>query len=84
MFPMPTALYLDGWRSFFYSNESDTRLHVHAIKGDSECKFWLYPDQYVIEEDFEHNLTPRSRREIRRILYRHFDEVCAAWRNQFG
>jgi len=81
---MPTVLVLDGWRACFYSNESDGQMHVYASKGDAECKFWLYPDQYVIEEDFEHNLTPRARREIRRILYRHLDEVVAAWRNMYG
>lgn len=58
-------------------------MHVHARKGAAECKFWLHPDQFVLEEDLEHNLTPRLRREIRRILYTHFDEVCAAWRDQF-
>jgi Domain of unknown function (DUF4160) len=81
---MPTVMVLDGWRACFYSNETDSQMHVHVIKADSECKFWLYPDQYVIEEDYEHNLQPRLRREIRRLLYRHFDEIVAAWRQQFG
>ena len=37
-------------------------MHVHAVKGDAECKFWLYPDRFDVEEAFEFNLTPRLRR----------------------
>ncbi len=59
-------------------------MHVHARKGDAECKFWLYPDRFEIEEDFEYGLTPRLRREIRRVIYQHFDEICLAWQERFG
>ncbi len=81
---MPTVLVVQGWRTFFHSNEGDQPIHVHAVKSDAECMFWLYPDQFVIEEEFEHNLRPRLRREIRRIVYQHFDEICEAWREHFG
>jgi len=33
---------------------------------------------------FEWNLTPRLRREIRRIIFEHFDQIVAAWREHFG
>lgn len=81
---MPTALIMLGWRTYFHSNEGDEPMHVYARKGNAECKFWLHADQYVAEEDMEFNLTPRLRREIRRIVYTHFDEIAAAWRENFG
>jgi hypothetical protein len=47
---MPTILLVRGWRLFFYSNEGNEPLHVHARKGDSECKFWLNAEIYEVEE----------------------------------
>lgn len=81
---MPTVLQLQGWRCYFNSNEGHEAVHVYAQKGQSEAKYWLHPEQFVIEEDFEHNLTPRSRRDIRRIVYMHMDELMAAWTENFG
>jgi hypothetical protein len=79
---MPTILFVLGWRFFFYSNEGNEPMHVHAQKGDAECKFWLHPDEFEIEEDFDYGLTPRLRREVRRIIYEHFDEICLAWQQR--
>ncbi len=46
---MPTILYVQGRRFHFYSNEGNEPMHVHAVKGDAECKYWLLPDSI-----FEH------------------------------
>ena len=50
---MPTILFVLGWRLFFYSNEGNEPMHIHARKGEAECKFWLFPDGFEIEEAFE-------------------------------
>ena len=81
---MPTILYVQGWRFYFYSNEGNEPMHVHAVKGDAECKFWLHADRFDITEEFEHNLTPRLRREVRQIVFAHFDQIIVAWREHFG
>ena len=77
---MPTILLVQGWRLFFYSNEGNEPLHVHARKGDCECKFWLNSDIYEIEEDWSYNLTPRLRREVRKIIFDHFELIAEEWR----
>jgi Domain of unknown function (DUF4160) len=81
---MPTILRLKGWRVFFYSDEGNEPLHVHARKGDAECKFWLHPELFEIEEVWSHNLNPRLRREIRKIIYENFDVIAEAWARHFG
>jgi len=81
---MPTILFVQGWRFFFYSNEGREPIHVHAVKGDAQCKYWLAPDRFDIVEEFEFNCTPRLRREVRQIIFEHFDLICAAWRERFG
>ena len=48
---MPTILYVQGWRFFFYSNEGSEPMHVHAVKGEAECKYWMHPDRFDITED---------------------------------
>ena len=80
---MPTIIQILGWRLFFYSNEGKEPIHVHAEKADMECKFWLLTDEYEIREEFEFNLTPAARREVKRIIYQHFDLIVDEWNNHF-
>ena len=80
---MPTVLLSLGWRLHFYSNDRNEPIHIHAVKGDAECKYWLYPDEFRVEPAMEYNLTPRLRREVRRIIYDHFDELARAWEARF-
>jgi len=76
---MPTILVVRGWRVFFYSNEGSEPVHVHARKGGAECKIWLHRETYDIEEAWSHALTPRLRREIRKIVFEHFDLILEEW-----
>ena len=69
---------------FFYSNEGNEPMHVHARKGDTECKFWMLPETYNVEEAWSHGLTPRLRREIRKVLFDHFDIIAEEWNRSFG
>ena len=48
---MPTVLVVQGWRFFFYANEGNEPMHVHAVKGDAECKYWLDAIRFDIEEE---------------------------------
>ena len=40
---MPTILFLNGFRFFFYSNENNEPAHIHVRKGNGEGKIWLEP-----------------------------------------
>jgi hypothetical protein len=81
---MPTVLMVLGWRLFFYTNKNDEPPHVHVRKAETECKFWLKPDLYEIEEVWSSNLTPRLRREVRKIIFTHFDLIMEEWEKTFG
>lgn len=81
---MPTILFIYGWRLFFYSNEGNEPIHVHAEKAEMECKYWIVVDEVEIREEFAYNLTPPARREIRKIIYQHFDLIVEAWNNNFN
>jgi Ni,Fe-hydrogenase maturation factor len=81
---MPTALYIFGWRLFFYSNENLEPIHIHAEKGDMECKFWILVDEVEIREEFSYNLTPAAKKEIKKIIYQHFDLIVDCWNTHFN
>jgi len=76
---MPTVLYIVGWRLFFYSDEREEPIHIHARKAETACKFWLNPELFEIEEAWSFNMTPRLRREIRRIIFEHFELIVTEW-----
>jgi hypothetical protein len=75
----PTILLILGWRLFFYANEGQEPIHVHCRKGDLECKYWLNSETYEIEEAFSFNLSSRDKREIRKIIFEHFEYVEEQW-----
>lgn len=80
---MPTVLYITGWRLFFYSNEGTEPIHIHAEKGGMECKYWLLPDEVEIKEAFAYQMNPTATKEIKKIIYQHFDLIMEAWNNHF-
>ena len=76
---MPTILLIAGWRLFFYSNESQEPIHIHAEKAGMECKYWLNVEEYDIIEAHTYNLTVQAKREIKKIIYDHFDYIVSEW-----
>lgn len=79
---MPTIILARGWRLFFYSDERNEPMHVHARKAEAECKFWLVADTYEIEEEWSFNLSPRLRR-VRKLIFDHFDLIVEEWNGRF-
>lgn len=45
---MPTVLMMNGWRLFFYSNEGNEPMHIHAKKATTECKYWIDAENFEI------------------------------------
>jgi len=80
---MPTILLISGWRLYFWANEGTEPIHIHAEKGDMECKFWLEVESFEIKTALEYNLTPQAKREIKKIIYGHFDYIVDEWNSYF-
>jgi hypothetical protein len=81
---MPTVLYIFGWRLFFYSNEGTEPMHIHAQKGDQECKYWILAEEVEIKEAFAYNMTPAATKEIKKIIYQHFELIVNSWNLYFN
>jgi hypothetical protein len=80
---MATTLQLHGWRLFFWENEPRPPVHVHARKGDVECRLRLFPDRFDLEEAWACRVTPALRRELRQLVFAHFDQIVADWTRIF-
>lgn len=80
---MPTILLVAGWRFFFYSNEGNEPVHVHAEKADKECKYWLIVEDFEVIEVISYNLSPPDKREVKKIIYEHFDYIVSEWQRYF-
>ncbi len=76
---MPTILQIYGCRLYFYANEGNEPPHIHARKGDCECKYRLESDKFDIEEDYSYNMTSANRREIRKIIFANFDILVSEY-----
>lgn len=76
---MPTVLTILGWKLFFYANESLEPVHIHCRKGDCDAKYWLHADVFDIEAQYEYDMSPRDKREIRKIIFEHFDTILMEW-----
>ncbi|MBI5773076.1 MAG: DUF4160 domain-containing protein [Verrucomicrobia bacterium] len=81
---MPTVLMINGWRFHFYANEGNEPMHIHAVKAEKECKYWIDADGFKIREAFGYNMSPRDTREVRQLIFEHFDHIVAEWRRVQG
>jgi hypothetical protein len=77
---MATILVLMGWRLFFYANESNEPIHVHCKKGDVECKYWIDEDTFDIQEAYFFGMSPRDKKQVRKIIFEHFEYIAEQWR----
>ncbi len=76
---MLTILVILGWRLFFYANEGNELIHVHCRKGDMECKYWIKRELFDIEKAFSYNMTERDNRQVRKIIFDHFEYIETQW-----
>ena len=81
---MATILFIRGWRFFFYSNERNEPPHIHARKGDMECKYWLFADDFDIAEAYAYNMSPAARRQVRKLIFEHFDYLVREYKKVHG
>jgi hypothetical protein len=51
-------------------------------KQNAKCGF--EKEIFEVEEAWSHNLSPRLRREIRQILFEHFNLIVEVWNRHLG
>lgn len=78
---MPTILYIDGWRFFFYSNERNEPIHIHVQKGDKECKYWLDSKNFEVNEAYTYQMNNKDKRIVKKYIFEYFELIEEEWKN---
>jgi hypothetical protein len=81
---MPTIFRKNGWRIFFYSNEGKEQMHVHAIKGETEAKYWISQKLNMISCANSLNLSPMLQRELEELLIEQLPQIIKTWNIYFS
>ena len=76
---MPTILFINGFRFFFYLNEHEP-IHVHVTKGSCEARIVLVP---VIDISYCRGFKKNELRAIIEIITDHYETIIRAWHETF-
>jgi hypothetical protein len=60
-------------------NERNEPIHIHCEKVEKSCKYWLDVEHFDIVEAYHYNLTGSDIRQIRRLIFQHFDLIVQEW-----
>jgi len=81
---MPTILYINGWRFFFYANEGNEAIHIHCRKGEMECKYWLIREEFEIEEAYSYGMGQQDKRQVKKIIFEYYEVIEQEWDRFIG
>ena len=76
----PIFLNEKGYRFFTWSKEEDRR-HVHILKGEKQCKYWLEPFIEIAENQ---GFKPYELNEIQKIIKKNETIFNEKWFRHFG
>lgn len=77
---MPTLLFINGLRFFFYSNENNEPAHVHINKGNANGKIWLEP---VMTVAYLYGFTNAEEKDILKIITSNHEIFTQKWHEYF-
>lgn len=66
--------------TFLLCQEGNEPIHVHCKKGNMECKYWIDEDTFDIQEAYSFGMSPRDKKQIRKIIFEHFEYITEQWR----
>ena len=78
---MPTVLYKNGYRFFFYSQEGNEPMHVHITKAEGIAKIWLEPEP---NSAFFVRFSVREQREIIQLAIENYTLLKKKWNEYFS
>lgn len=77
---MPTVLFKNGWRFFFFANEGNEPVHIHVMKAEKSCKFFLDEDQIELKLSSQKNMKGKDLKEVKEIIYENFNYIVESWK----
>jgi len=78
---MPTILFINGFRFFFFSGDRNEPPHIHVKKGDGDGKIWLLPEVRV---EYLVAFKKQEESEIIEIVKEDQERSTEKWYEYFG
>ncbi len=78
---MPTVLFINGFRFFFFSADGSEPPHIHVKKGDGDGKIWLVPD---IRVGYLLNFKAQEEKQILEIISENRQLLIGKWYEFFA
>lgn len=78
---MPTVLYVNGYRFYFYAGDENEPAHVHVEKGGGTAKIWLEPK---MNAKYFYSFKSQERKEIMKIVAENYDLLKTKWYEYFS
>lgn len=77
---MPTVLYLNGFRFFFFGMEGAEPPHIPIEHGDKVAKYWLNPANLAMSEGFR----SQELTKVRAMVIEHRVLFLEKWNEHFS
>ncbi|MGN7888897.1 DUF4160 domain-containing protein [Dyadobacter endophyticus] len=77
---MPTVLYINGFRFFFYLNEHEP-IHIHVEKANCEARIVLVPEIVI---SYNRGFKKKELRSIIDIVVCNYGKIIQAWQDTFN
>jgi hypothetical protein len=77
---MPEIFREFGFVFFFYTNEGQEPMHVHARKASGFAKFWVEP----VELDYAQGMKIADLKLAEQLIVEHLDLIKAKWHEVHG
>lgn len=78
---MPTVLFVNGFRFFFFSADGTEPIHVHVKKGDGDGKVWLEPQ---LSPAYLLGFSSQEEKKIMEIVTENKELIIAKWNEYFS
>jgi hypothetical protein len=77
---VPTVLVKNGWRFFFFSNETNEPMHIHVIKAEKYCKYFIDEENVEIRIAHFRKMNNKDMKEVKEIIYDNFNYIVESWK----
>jgi hypothetical protein len=77
---MPTVLVKNGWRFFFFSNEGNEPMHIHVMKAEKYCKYFINEENVELKMADFRKMNSKDMKEVKEIIYDNFNYIIESWK----
>lgn len=55
-------------------------MHIHVLKAEKSCKFFLFEDMVEIRLSTQRKMRSKDIKEVKEIIFENFNYIVESWR----